>query len=622
MDSIVRHGRLQRIARFAIFFTGLTTLGMGGVMCLSSFHQSQQEAQLTVNQNLKTQAQVLVDQFHHWVETLKSSQDLTKIPYVSHRGVLKFAQGVPAEIESLEYIQRQTDANAVGISVAQVTDLSFEERLLKAFKKQISVRDLSAGQISMGTFETSEMGSKEGIFVAVPFAPASEGIEKSTDKVLEKVTIVLVDPVKAMSTISKISFTRAEADPHAYLIGADGKVLAHTLNAFVGTDLHQVESLKETLENLFLGAQSGIVTHYQSIEGEREQVAFVRAGVYPFAVGVEQKSLAPVLSAGWIANQMDSGAARKNFGLMLILFAGALVLMSGASMWMGREIHRSLVNNNEDWDAPLPKVAAISTPKLAELPHEQAKRGPEVFFSKEQRQSASPQQSPLSFSIAGTEAGTAAERFAETQAALAKAKNTTQAFAKEVSPAKNEILDFVSRISQSYTLEGIERELVDTSSKITDSPVLFFRYQKRNQNLMIAAAAGAVHIQNHSTMQVYVRKEIENQILKLANDGKVASVTHYNPISRLMMTSLNVAHFEAWAVTSDKAMHVHGAQLMGVLVVLQAGFKSAEARPVLGKMIREAGNYLNALNNRLRLTGKNGNTEAQANASSNSIKTL
>ena len=69
-------------------------------------------------------------------------------------------------------------------------------------------------------------------------------------------------------------------------------------------------------------------------------------------------------------------------------------------------------------------------------------------------------------------------------------------------------------------------------------------------------------------------------------------------MSKMMIAHLNVAHFEAWAVTSEA--DVSGTpKLVGVLVILNAGFRSAQSRPVLSKMLRETGNYLFAQTNKV-----------------------
>jgi hypothetical protein len=162
-----------------------------------------------------------------------------------------------------------------------------------------------------------------------------------TSQSSDELNFVLIDPVKAMASLSKMTGDSR----HAFLVNKNGKVLAHSVNAFVGTDLTKMDSLKGTIEGLFLGAQTGTVTHYQAMDGGREQIAFVRAGALPFAIGVEQKSNAPILSLGWLAEEFNSGAARKNLGIILIMIASALALFSGVSIWLSKELQKQIGQN-------------------------------------------------------------------------------------------------------------------------------------------------------------------------------------------------------------------------------------------------------------------------------------
>ena len=159
--------------------------------------------------------------------------------------------------------------------------------------------------------------------------------------------------------------------------------------------------------------------------------------------------------------------------------------------------------------------------------------------------------------------------------------------------------DFLAKIEKGYTLESVEKELVQVSSEIAESPILYFRYHRRNQSLSLSAVAGDVKIQNYSNMQAYVRKDIELQVEQMADDGKVASISNYGPMSKLIINQLNVAHFEAWAVTSHPEVSGQS-RLVGVVVVLQAGVRSAQARPLLAKILKDAGNYLYAQSNKIR----------------------
>ena len=62
----------MKVAKIAIFLTGMIGLAIGGLMSISSLRNQQKEAQIRTYENLKSEAQVLVDQFFGAVEATKS----------------------------------------------------------------------------------------------------------------------------------------------------------------------------------------------------------------------------------------------------------------------------------------------------------------------------------------------------------------------------------------------------------------------------------------------------------------------------------------------------------------------------------------------------------------------
>ncbi len=602
----------MKIARFAIFLTGMIGLAFGGIMSISSLQSQQEEMVLRTNENLKSQAQVFVDQFNGVVDAVRNSSDPSSLPYVTHQGIAKLNQGVPSEIEVLDQVK------SVDTATGALMDLAFEDRVLKALKNQVYVGDLAISKFSIGTYELSEVGSREGIFIAIPVVKAPEvtatniataaisndipntkivnTITTSARSNSETIKVILIDPVKALTSLTKINSDHR----NAFLINKNGRVLAHSSAAFVGTDLRNINSLKESIGNLFLGAQTGLVGRYQAVDGLKQHIALVRAGTLPFAIAVEQKASYPVLSLQWWAEQFKSGAARKNLGIFFLLIAGALGLFSVVSIWLSRELQKQITANggarprrNPEEFEPIEGFNPLRNSKI-EVPlyamNETVEQAAENFV--ETRASI---EQELTESLAHSHAV-----HAEAAAPHANMGPASKSAAMSITPPERDFRnEFLTKIENAYTAEAIEKELVATCSDLTDSPTLFFRYHRRSQNLVLSAAAGSVNIENYSIMQAYVRKDIEHQVETLASEGKVASITHYGPINKLMISNLNVAHFEAWAVTSDQQIN-NGSKMVGVLVVLQSGFRSAQVRPVLAKILKEAGTFILAQNNRIR----------------------
>ncbi len=581
----------MKLVRLAIFLTGIMGLAMGGVTAVSSLKTNQEEALLKTHENLKTEAAQYVDQLFGALEGAKTwaTSNGASPGYITHQAVLKLKDNSPAEFENFNTLDSQ----------ATQMDLALEERVLSALKSDLSMGDLSIMKVAYGTFKASDISAKEGIFVATPIHPVTNGVVNPA--VIEKVNVVLVDPSRALSNLSKISAN----DQVAYLFDKHGRVLAHTLPAFVGADLKKVHGLKDTIENLFLGAQTGSVGKYTNVEGTKQIVAVVRAGTSPFAIAIEQKAPPAVLSGAWISDAMGSGAARKNFAVMLMMVAIAFMSFAGISIFATKELQKQIDLNKDAREADkmtidAPAIAPTSkvAPSLMNPNPATSLRGIARVARQEAAETQAPGQAQAEIQIP-TSIAKAAENFVEIRGELNAANVNAKTATAAIQKKREDVDGFIAAIKKSYTMEGIEQALTEISSELSDSPVLYFRYHRRNQALNLTSVTGEVKIPNHADMQAYVRKDIELQVEQLAEQGKVSSLTNYGPINKLIIANLNVAHFEAWGVTSSSEVSGQ-AKLVGVLVILQAGIKSAQSRPAIARALRESGNYLHAIGNKVK----------------------
>jgi hypothetical protein len=539
----------MRLARIAIFLTGVIGLAAGGLMTISTLKSGQDEAQLRTNETLKSQATLLVDQFYAILENVKNPGEfegqIQNAPaYVLERGVLKVKDGSPTEFESFTS-----------------KDLAFEEQVLNSIKSQISLSDLQLVKLGLGTVDQAESAGKLGIFLAVPeFKIVANALNPET---IEKVRITLIDPVKAFPGLQKLAL----GDQVAYLVNQNGRVLSHSIPAFVGTDLRKIGTLKDTVDNLFLGAQTGAVQRYTQVDGSRQSLAMVRAGVLPFAFAVEQKVPAAVLSYEWIQNQMASGAARKNIGVAFVLMAIALFLFAGVSSWASRGVRIEL----------------------------ERARGDREDRNESSRDSAN----WIPEKIAPSLIANAVDEFVDRKNLVSGERARRNEIEVEFNSEKDHFGELLKKIEKAYTLESVERELVSSCAELTLGGVAYFRYQRRIQNLNLSARSEDLKIDHDQAIQIYVRKDIELQVEQLADSGKVASLTHYAPIKKMISTGFQGRNYEAWAVTSTPDVSGQ-AKLVGVLVLIEPNARNPQVRPLLAKMLKESGNYLYAQGNKLR----------------------
>ncbi len=560
----------MKVARFAIFLTGILSLALAGMMSISTLQSQQEEVVLRTNDALKIEAQAYVD---HWFSVIDAAKTGTPLPYVIGHALVKLNQGIPTEIESISNTSDRAN---------EAPDLLLEERLLKGLKDQVTLNDLRISKISIGTYELSELGTKQGIYIATTDDAKTEG------DAINKIKVTLLNPTQAFAGFTKVS----NSNQNVYLFDKNGRVMMHSTPAYIGTDLKKIEDLKPTLENLFLGAQTGSVSRYVAIDGTREQAAFIRTGIFPFAIGVEQKVAPAVFTMDWISNEVHSGAARKNLGMISLFVGIALALFSGISFWLSHELKKQISLNanarEQNQENPIETLSLQELNIKPPIPNRAAPPPKGVAT-----------QLPTAGSLPPS-IERATEIFNESRNRIQQEKTDSNGSLGQIIVDRDYVTEFANKIRGSFAIESTEKELVQIASELTESPVLYFRYHRKNQTITLASTAGKVKVPNYSLMQAYVRKDIEQQVEKLANEGKVASVSNYAPISKLMMTSLNVGHFEAWVVTTDTEISGQSSRMVGVLIVLQAGFRSAESRPILARILREAGNTLFAQGNRIR----------------------
>ena len=526
----------MKLARVAIFLTGMIGLMMGGLVTIATMKANQDEEAIRTQEALKAQATLLIEQFHSFVETVRKQAPEAQAPsYLVHRGTLKFEQGNPSTFEYLS-----------------IADPAYEERLLASLKEQVSVAELRLTGAVLGMVDLPEGGGKKGILVAVPSGKVPDTAP------LEMASVFLIDPVKAFPGLGKLAIS----DESAFLVFKNGKVLAHTLPAFVGTDLMRIPDLKESLASLFLGAQTGFVQRYSPVDGSRQRLAVVRAGTLPFAVGVERKAPPAAFSWEWISDQWSSGAARKNLGSIFVLLACALFLFAGFSSWAARRLHREI----EEARRGRMGVEGAGDPVMP----------PELALAAEQ----------------------AVEKLMQNRIEMESEKARLESASRTLAPGADQVEEVLARIEKAYTVEAVERELVSACAGLIEGHAIYFRYQSKIQNLSAVSVSQDIPADPVRKAQIYVRKDIEEQVERFSASGKVASLTHYAPLKKVIQSHFEGAAYEAWAVTSSQEVSARSS-MVGVLVLLHSGEVQANARPLLARILREAGNDLHVLGNKI-----------------------
>ena len=182
----------------------------------------------------------------------------------------------------------------------------------------------------------------------------------------------------------------------------------------------------------------------------------------------------------------------------------------------------------------------------------------------------------------------------------AKASEPMGAGAEVAGPVqfKNEIItpDYVDENEGRKLLSELQAQILHMSdkkqimdrvcaavTKLCESPVMFFEYRKDFKAALLSNTSGFARNKVPGAMSFPIADEAVNTITTSAKNKKVASLSNFQPLCRVILDRTGVAYFEAWAVTNQKA------EFHGVLVVLQAGVQSAIHRSALARLLSGIG---------------------------------
>ncbi len=404
---------------------------------------------------------------------------------------------------------------------------------------------------------------------------------------------VLAPPAEVFKSISGFASHSEGGALRAYLAGADGTVVAHSLAAFRGSDFSRTRVFTEGLQPLFQGARTSGAGTYASIDRQEVLAGYVRMGSLPLGVVVERVMSPP------------SGGFAGSWARGLLGVVGAL-LCASAAIWLGRSQPSAIA---------VPQPPPMTHP-LVDEPEETLQLGAGATVAGE-----------LSARVGdrivriGSDAGTgrlldsegvesALARRAMTvpapeqeeadarQARLRQELAATQELAKAAKRESELVGRFENEAARSRDPKAIARRLAAAAAEICESPTLFFIHHEGVRAAILQADGGFGPGDAPAAMSFPVAQEMLGAVVQAERQGIVASFSQYAPLQKLLLARLGLAHFEAWAVTGYG--HLGRAagrpRLLGILVILEAGTRSVGRYDSLSRMMRSTGLiYENAL---------------------------
>jgi hypothetical protein len=185
------------------------------------------------------------------------------------------------------------------------------------------------------------------------------------------------------------------------------------------------------------------------------------------------------------------------------------------------------------------------------------------------------------------------ERLRHAQEALLQNQELSRRTLEELREEEKLLQDFETGALVQRHPRVIAEQAVRTAHRLCRTPSLFFSVEPTRGSARLVADSGLPDNGRAApaSLEFQLEDEALETIAKIARDGSIASLSHYEPLARIMLLNFGVSHFEAWAVTgySWLGRAAGNPSVLGILVLLQGSSQSLTQGRSLGRMLRNAG---------------------------------
>ena len=161
------------------------------------------------------------------------------------------------------------------------------------------------------------------------------------------------------------------------------------------------------------------------------------------------------------------------------------------------------------------------------------------------------------------------------------------------SPLQSIVHTYQKEIRKLRNPKLMSPRLVETLSKITQSPVLFFQYNSESRKAYLQAKSGfPSKISLPFSLNFPMDTPTLNGIIQCEKDRKIASLATYTPLLKTVFNSTGARQFEAWALTTPynpKNPHLSEPLFIGVIVLTQPRLQNPDHRKSLIRLMRSTG---------------------------------
>jgi hypothetical protein len=422
--------------------------------------------------------------------------------------------------------------------------------------------------------------------------------------------VALVDPA-AFTAFRRWSARSEGGSLRAYLVAADGIVLAHSQSAYVGADFSQVPVFARAVKKMLDGERLSGAGNFDAIDRLPVSAAYVRAGTLPLGVVAERVIAKPAL-----ASALFSAPARLGeLGISgLQVFSALALLCAGVAFWIRRWIRGAALRAANEALAEVPEVDSETDEAEPGLAPADSVAGPGAPAGATSRATASGSMEleslPAMLATAGSSLAVTGGRGAEApwiESELVGNPDGKQleggASEKVIASVQREredeqlIAELEAELARSArgtdTGRRVGQQLARSANRLLGCRTLFFAYHSSVGSAILATYAGFVGNEAPTGMAFPLTAPALAHLASCGSEGAIASFAEYPPLSRLLLSRFNCLRFDAWAVQDagaapskdDKAGPNH---LLGVLVALNPGDQVNEREPTLARLLQSA----------------------------------
>jgi hypothetical protein len=377
----------------------------------------------------------------------------------------------------------------------------------------------------------------------------------------------------------------------AFLVNALGRVLVHSQPSYLGSDFSRTQIFSSQIKPLL------VPTHGKSRAAENESdptllraidqadvVAASARSEFPGLVwGVERMHGRSTVS-GW---REKLGQAFVVGGILAVLFAGWLLI--AYRRVAGRGGHAGKADYTYDDEDSRILAASLDATNGANVPR----------FAPAAELRSEPSLEPTTQISA--EAASAISQLSEITESKNELREELRASQQALRGVREELALVENFEKDSLRLKdpkAVATRLAQATSQLCGSPVLYFTFHDGLGAAILQADAGFAPGTAPVGMSFPLDDRWVKYIQAIEKRGETASLSEYEPLTKILLARMGVAHFEAWAVTGYGHLGRQAglSRLLGVLVILQAGVDSVSRHDSLNRLMRATGLiYENAL---------------------------